>query len=186
MPKRLPNVVPGLLLLILLGLSASPVIAQEVDSLALQRGAHAAWRSLFVPGWGQAYNGEWIKAAIVLGGETALALAIDSQHKDMLRWGRKRDTYLWQSENTEEEQQSELFLVYSDAAAERADFYRRDRNKLIWWLGFSHLATVLDAYVCGAMSNFDDSWTDRLELGSTLSPGGTPVLTLSWKLGGGR
>ena len=191
MHKLLPGLLPRTLFFLLAivwlaGLHSATASAQEIDSLALKRGANAAWRSLFVPGWGQAYNGEWIKAAVVLGGEAALLLSVNSQHQTMLDWGRKRDTYYFQAEHEEDEQQNALLLSYAEASAERADFYRLDRNKLIWWWGFSHLASVLDAYVCGAMSNFDDSWNERLEFGSAISPGGTPTLTLSWKLGGGR
>jgi hypothetical protein len=85
-------------------------------------------RSLAVPGWGQASNQSWIKAALVAGGETVLAIALirDSQ---------------------------KLSQLSPDDPEYTAAFDRRQREA--WWLGGVVFLSMVDAYVDAHLKGFD-------------------------------
>lgn len=152
--------------LLLALLAALPGRAAEVDSLALARGRGALWRSVAVSGWGQAYNGDWIKAGLFFGGEVGLLLGAREQH------GRWRD---WRSVRLDTE--DEALRAFAES---RQDFYLTDRNKLLWWWLWLKLGCALDAYVCGALSNFDTQWDGELSLEPL--PGGGARLSVGLPL----
>jgi hypothetical protein len=90
----------------------------------------AMWRSMLLPGWGQLYNGKYLKALIIGGGEIGLIWGIYAQHQ-RLQDARKAN----------------------DEIAE--NFYRDDRNRLTWWLVGTILYSMADAYVDGQLWNYD-------------------------------
>jgi hypothetical protein len=165
------------LLLVAAALCALPTGGQaasrgEVDSLSLARGRSALWRSALVSGWGQAYNGDRINAALFFGGELALLLAARDQH------GAWRD---WRSERLAAEDATELAFAQRQEA-----FYLTDRNKLLWWWLWLKLGTSLDAYVSGALSNFDTRWDGELAIEPLPGGGARCRLRLPLKISGPR
>ena len=107
----------------------------KIDSLAvIRKKSHspsgAMWRSLAFPGWGQLYNGKYLKAAIIAGGEFSLIYGIwiqEQRRKDAKKAG---DDYA-------------------------ANFYRDDRQRLTWWLTGLILYSMADAYVDAHLLDFD-------------------------------
>jgi hypothetical protein len=102
----------------------------------------ALLRSLVIPGWGQLYNEQYLKAAIAFGIETSLALSASYQNDQVHRYEKKGE---------------------SDAAK----FYRNDRNRLIWWLAGFALFSMGDAYVDAHLFNYDISPNLSLDITPT-------------------
>jgi hypothetical protein len=121
-----------------------------VDSLSLSKGRSAMWRSLAFDGWGQTYNQEYIKAVIFAGSEISILLAARKQNFNWRKWKTKRRL------STDETE----ILFYET----RESFYLRDRNKLLWWWLWLKMGCVLDAYVSGALSNFDTDWDSSVSI----------------------
>ena len=88
----------------------------------------AVLRSLLVPGWGQFYNGQKIKAAIVCAGEVALI-------GTAVYWDRQA----------------------SNAPDDQTGFVYRDyRNQALWFLAGTIVLSMLDAYVDAQLADFDE------------------------------
>lgn len=89
----------------------------------------AMLRSLALPGWGQFYNAQYWKAALVVAGEAAIIASAVYYHN-----------------------------LYKDATTTDAqEFYLDQRNVRFWWLGAAILISMLDAYVDAHLYNFDES-----------------------------
>jgi hypothetical protein len=131
-----------LLVVALWGL-AFPVHGASPDTLHIRRKSPtgAMLRSLVLPGWGQFYNTKYVKALLVFGIETSLALSASYQNDQMRRYDKKGDT-------------------------EAAKFFRNDRNRLLWWLAGFVLLSMGDAYVDAHL--FDYEISPNLSL--TVSP----------------
>lgn len=86
------------------------------------------FRSLVVPGWGQATNHAWVKAVLVAGGETVLITSI------------VQDTHQLQSLDVTDPQYG---VIYD----------HRQRNA--WWLGGLVFLSMVDAYVDAHLKGFD-------------------------------
>jgi hypothetical protein len=140
------------------------------DTLSLQQGRAALWRSVALDGWGQAYNGEWLKALVFSGAELAIVASAYGQHRQF------RDNDRLRRNATETDVQ--------DYYATRADFYLRDRNKILWWWLWLKLGCTLDAYVSGSLSNFDAGWGEELGLQPVLLGSGTPGVRVTLPLSG--
>ncbi|MBM3329673.1 MAG: hypothetical protein FJY67_09430 [Calditrichaeota bacterium] len=90
----------------------------------------AALRSLALPGWGQSYNRQPLKAVIYGGAEAAFIYGIYRQ--DQLRAANAR-------------------MGRSDIAA----IYREDRNRLGWYLAGMIILAMVDAFVDAHLYGFD-------------------------------
>jgi len=86
-------------------------------------------RSLAVPGWGQYYNRQYFKAALVCGGEVGLVIA-------SIYWNQR-----------------------AKGTNDREDklFYQDYRNTANWFLLGTVLLSMLDAYVDASLADFDES-----------------------------
>ena len=118
--------------------SVSPTNQSQVVHKKSPTGA--LFRSMIIPGWGQAYTGKWLKALIYFGSDVGM------------RYGAYHQNRLYQ-ENLDysKHQKSEYIrLQYEDAA----DFYRNDRNRLIWWTAGLTLLSMFDAYVEGHLYDY--------------------------------
>ncbi len=146
-----------LALILCLGQNAMADSAR-VDSLSLSQGRQALLRSMALSGWGQAYNGEWVKAAVFAGIELGIVLSAHHQHQ---QWQDFKDRSSRERALIAAGTGSEAALAYY---LKSEDLYLRDRNKLIWWWLWSKLACSLDAYVTGSISNFDVQWADHIRL----------------------
>jgi len=99
----------------------------------------AMLRSLFVPGWGQLYNGKWFKAILVCGVEVGLISNAVYQNQ---------------------------MAVQSTGKLER-EWYQDNRNLSVWWLLATVLLSMADAYVDAHLYNFDESLDLSIEMEST-------------------
>jgi len=101
----------------------------------------ALLRSLAVPGWGQFYNGEYIKGPIVIAAQaTCVYFAID-------RYLTARD-YFNQSRNTADEYEREILYGKYDDYLVETEFWG-------WlYVGFMALS-AMDAYVDAHLSDWD-------------------------------
>lgn len=101
----------------------------------------ALLRSLAVPGWGQFYNGKYVKAAVIGIGESLLI------YQTVYYWKRSdkyQDLYL--NEDDSDLRQSKF---------QQFDRYRDLRNQHIWFLGIAVFYSMFDAYVDAHLKNID-------------------------------
>lgn len=131
--------------------------AQEVISLTPTKPKKnpngAVLRSLLVPGWGQYYNGQKWKAALVSAAEvTEIGFAI-FWHRESKRVNDER-----------------YKLIYEDY-----------RNTAYWFLAGTIILSMLDAYVDAQLSDFDESPSlDDRTLGALAPP--QPLLAIRLKI----
>jgi len=110
------------------------------------------FRSLLLPGWGQAYNRRPLKAVIVGGIEEGLIYGVYRQHQlfmDERRFGNEP-----------------IALAY-----------REDRNRMAWMLAGVLIFSMTDAYVDAHLYHFDVS--DKLSSATGLNVGGV-MINLGW------
>jgi hypothetical protein len=88
----------------------------------------AAFRSLAIPGWGQYYNGQKIKAALVMAAEL----------------GEIGTAIYWNMRAKETSDPEEQFI------------YKDYRNQAYWFLAGTILLAMLDAYVDAHLADFDE------------------------------
>ncbi|NUO18710.1 hypothetical protein HUU59_04605 [bacterium] len=114
-------------------LCAGRAIADESSRVRPKKSTTGAvFRSLAVPGWGQAYNESYVKAAAFFVTEALFIVGI-SRYNDWMMAAKKAD-------NFEEEK-----------------LYRSSRNKNIWWLAGIKLLSLGDAYVDAQLFQIDVS-----------------------------
>ena len=131
---------------------------------ALENARKALYKSLVQPGWGQWQNHHPLKALAFVGGEAGLLSGIVVQHR---RW---RDCRRRAAAAAPDRQ---------NALQRRADFYLRDRNKLLWWLLWFEIINGTDAYVDAALADFDISG----DLSWSVPAGGGWLLKVSLRTG---
>ncbi len=89
----------------------------------------AMLRSIFVPGWGQFYNGKWFKGIVIAGTECGIVINSIIQNE---------------------------YANNSVTSLER-EFYLDNRNLSYWWLAGAILYSAIDAYVDAHLYDFDES-----------------------------
>jgi TM2 domain-containing membrane protein YozV len=101
----------------------------------------ALLRSLAVPGWGQFYNGEYVKGPIVIAAQaTCVYFAID-------RYLTARDYYDQSRNSTDDDERATLYGKYNDYLVE-TEFWG--------WLFVGFMAlSAMDAYVDAHLSDWD-------------------------------
>ncbi len=92
----------------------------------------AAFRSLFIPGWGQAYVKRPLKAVIYGGIEQTLIFSIYRKHRLYDYYDRRGESNI-------------------------AGSQKEDRNRLSWYLALSIIVSMMDAYVDAHLYNFEVS-----------------------------
>jgi hypothetical protein len=128
--------------LIVLLMTAIAAQSQQIatDTTAADYGypspSGAMWRSLAVPGWGQAYNKKWLKAGIFAAAEIGLTANAIIQNQ------YKQKATSWAEE----------------------EYYRNNRSLSIWWLAGVILYSMGDAYVDAHLYHFDDEKSLTLHL----------------------
>mgnify|MGYP001108005395 CR=1 FL=1 len=108
--------------------SDTPEVAAQ-DTVVYKNPTGAMLRSLLVPGWGQFYNGKWLKGILVAGAEVGLVVNAYVLNQ-------------WAQDATEEDYR---------------EFYLDNRNLSFWLLGATILYSMADAYVDAHMYNFDET-----------------------------
>ncbi|HEX7079022.1 MAG TPA: DUF5683 domain-containing protein [Candidatus Eisenbacteria bacterium] len=107
-------------------------------------------RSAIVPGWGQMYNHQPVKAALVVGGEGLLvAKALQELHLQNRALQRAVDA------------EAAGDVVGQEAATLDADVHRNRKITWIWWGMAAHLLSMADAYVDAHLSTFDQDLGPR-------------------------
>ncbi len=101
----------------------------------------AALRSMVLPGWGQAYDGKWIKAGLFLGAYAGLWAWSISIHQDRM------------------DAIGKLHAAADDAGRAHwqaeVDRLENDRNGKYWLAGLVLLLSMADAYVDAQLFHFD-------------------------------
>lgn len=145
--------------------AAAPVRVEAGDMLDLQRQMVArgnrllaAGLSTVLPGAGQLYNDQPVKAALFASVELALAGAAlayhldGAAHEDAYHGGRRADV----------------------PRADQAEDAYRTRNALLWTLAGVHLLGVLDAAIFGGVPpDVEQRYRDRIGIGAM--PGGALI-----------
>jgi len=145
----------------------SPAEAAPVDS---RTPMGALWRAAVLPGWGQAYNGQYVKLPFVygaIGGLIYLAIVIDGNYDDYRR------AYLFKAYQErvdagvdESNPWAHFKPSYDDIAGSfgpisstplrnQRDAFRRNRDLTILGAGLAYALTILDAYVSAHLLDFD-------------------------------
>ena len=110
------------------GATAQEKSDSTVAKITIEKSPSGAMlRSALVPGWGQLYNDQKLKALLVAAGE--MALIGNAIYYNQL-------------------------AVKSQTENERG-FYQDLRGQFLWWLLGLHLLSVLDAYVDAHLWDFD-------------------------------
>ena len=117
--------------------------AADTTHHAYSEPRYVMFRSMLVPGWGQLYNGSWIKATLFVGVEGALIAQIiqDEQHLNQLA-----QTADEAQANNDEAAFNAAINAYNDRLSETTS--RR------WLLGATIAYAMVDAYVDAHFRNF--------------------------------
>jgi hypothetical protein len=96
----------------------------------------AVLRSAILPGWGQIYNGSYLKAPIIWGIAAALI-------------------YGWIQDNNDYKFYRDLYVtVPNNLYKTRRDFYRDRRDMFTIYLGLTYFLNLVDAYVDAHLFDF--------------------------------
>ena len=107
------------------------ILKAEDTTSVINKNPKKAFIFSLVPGMGQAYNGRWIKSALVIG------LEISS----FLSWKENLYRYNQYDNNN--------FPL-------RKYRYLEKRNKYAWWMGIIYIYSMIDAVVDSHLHSFDD------------------------------
>lgn len=127
-------------------------------------------RSAIVPGWGQLYNHQPLKAVVVVGAEgTLVALAL---HELTLQ--------------NDAVQRAADAAAFGDSTANalatlEAETHRNRKISWIWWTLAAHLLSMADAYVDAHLSTFDSDF-GRQESLLPARPGGRPTIAIAYRV----
>jgi hypothetical protein len=117
----------------------SETIVIKKDKITSPRGA--LFRSAIIPGWGQVYNRQYIKA--VLYGGTEIALAAATVH-----YWKKMDSHQSNfTKSTDPTYQAWEYYYYQSA--------RDNRNLFLWLSGLTFFISIFDAYVDAHFADFN-------------------------------
>lgn len=100
--------------------------------------------SLVVPGAGQLYTHNYFKAVAFFGTDVGMILGLMQQNRLSISNGETADRL------SDLEAPQYLIDYYNGLE----DFYKNDRNKLIWWTAGVTLLSALDAYVEAHLFDF--------------------------------
>lgn len=118
----------------------------------------ALFKSMVIPGWGQAGNGKYVKAVIFLGLQTWFVASAIHYGQDAADFRSK-----WEAAQTVEER-NKWYGLYDD---------RRDnRNKFTWFAGINAFVAMFDAYVDAHLSGSPEAHHDDNKLSVDFAPEG--------------
>lgn len=154
----------------------APRTMSKADSAAAaSKPKTAPWkvmaRSAIVPGWGQMYNHQPLKAALVVGAEgTLVALALhELKLQDDAKQRYVNDAALGNSEQAR-------------ADSLEAETHRNRKISWIWWTLAAHLVSMADAYVDAHLSTFDSDFGKQESLLPPRPGKDRPVLALAYRV----
>lgn len=113
-------------------------------------------RSAVLPGWGQVYNRQPLKAALVVAGEGYLISKIVSELKQQNEAVDRQDAATTDAERV--------------VAEEDERIHRNRKIDWIWWTAAAHLLQMADAYVDAHFVHFDAEFGPDERAGSRTAP----------------
>jgi len=117
------------------------ILVGSCGSLLAQNPTRAMLYSALLPGGGQIYNQQYVKAGVVIGLQAYLAgLAIYHDNK--------ADDYKKLAANTTDVYLNQLYRV-------RSQEFTAKRTSDFWWIGVTAVISILDAYVDAHLSDFE-------------------------------
>lgn len=145
----------------------------------------AMLRSAVLPGWGQIYNESYLKAPVIFGTFAGLAGGVIYRHtqysdyRDRYKSAVANPVYGPDGKTTTGtyERNLRLYRLYRE-------FYRDERDRLVFYMGIAYLLNIADAYVDAHLFDFDvDGPLGVPSVHASVSPGflwrdATPVLSL--------
>jgi|GEM_PF-1618685 hypothetical protein len=122
-------------------ISVNEPISPSTDKTKKPWPTGALLRSAVVPGWGQVYNKQYIKAVIYGGTEIALAYTTAHYWKQM---DKHQQNFM---NSTNKTYQVQEFYNYQNS--------RDNRNLFLWLTGLTFFVSIFDAYVDAHFADFD-------------------------------
>jgi hypothetical protein len=150
--------------------------------------AKATLFSTFMPGLGQAYNGDYWKLPIIYGG---FAFAGYWLNLNSMQYTRYRNAYNIEVAYSKEEveEPSEFHGRFSEQSLKNyRDRFRRDRDYGVMWIALCHAINIIDATVFAQLSDFDVSENLSFQIAPSIIPqptyaqGNMPVVGLNLKI----
>lgn len=150
--------------------SSADTVAARPDSVPDPK--EALWRAAAVPGWGQLYNGDYLKLPVLygtLGGMTGLIIALNRLYTRYDRAFLYRayqvrvesgriDSHPYPGFESDYQTLVDRHGSLSPETLERQrDKFRRNRDLTIIGLGIAYGLSIVDAYVSAHLATFDVS-----------------------------
>jgi TM2 domain-containing membrane protein YozV len=120
------------------------VPAESPDKSNIKSPALALTLSALLPGAGQIYNGSYWKTPVIIGFAGYFTYAIIVLHDYYLDYRQRYRESITDANSTGD---PDLRFI--------RDFYRDQRDRFGWYMGFLYLINLLDAYVEATLSSFD-------------------------------
>lgn len=152
------------------GPRVAPADTTRPDSLPRPRGA--LWRAAAVPGWGQYYNGDYLKIPVLyglLGGVTATVWTFNRlyrtydhaflfrSYQDRIDAGEREEHPFPRYESDYEKLVDRHGELSAETLRRQRDKFRRNRDLSIIGLGVTYGLSIVDAYVSAHLATFDVS-----------------------------
>ncbi|MBX7151178.1 hypothetical protein K1X84_06020 [bacterium] len=118
----------------------------------------AVGRSLVIPGWGQLYNEQPLKAGLFAVTDVSMLLIYHQKDKKVTRIEKKRkdiDRQLKNDPFLTVDQRARLNSSFNSLTGDLDDALNA-RNLYGWFFAISHLLSLVDAYVDAHLFKFDD------------------------------
>ena len=151
-------------------LAVSTQSGQSVTDTLVKSPWGALTRSMMIPGWGQTYNQNVLKALIFVLGDASMLSMYFVKNKDVSRIERQRSVIkkqLAQDPFLTVERRTILNSRHSNLTGD-LDIALNNRNLFGWLFAISHLAGMIDAFVDAHLYNFDDKIKMRLDTSDEL------------------
>ncbi|MDR6338397.1 hypothetical protein HNQ91_001448 [Filimonas zeae] len=161
-------------------------VAPDTSQALMKKKAHspgkATARSAMIPGWGQAYNGEYWKIPIVWGALSIPALMFEFNNRyyqktkfayeQVFQYNITRDEALLRAISADVKRSDGQPYGLSEYQSSR-NFYRQNRDYSVLWFVILWGVNVVDATVFGHLKHFDVSDDLSLQIKPTFNSTGT-------------
>ncbi|MBX7204853.1 MAG: hypothetical protein K1X81_05480 [Bacteroidia bacterium] len=126
----------------------------------------ATWRSVVIPGWGQAYNKKYWKIPVIYAGAAGLIFGLSWNHKNYKEF-KQIYTYIQDQDSSTIPvyQGNVLDSRYTNWAASNRDYFRKNRDMCAIGLGLIYVLNIVDANVDAHLFEFNvnDDLSLRIE-----------------------